>query len=158
MNTSHQDLATCIYNHMKSKNLHNLIVSVLVSLLPFPISALILSRTKFAPRLSSKILQIRLTVRIGEEGQSYQHQSHVGYHWAVWSEVEVSADLSDSVRACRQPGGVFRRQPYVCLFRRSHLHSCVPGRSARGSQPFCCHPRCQRFRRLPSVIRSDDCS
>jgi hypothetical protein len=130
MNTSHQDLATCIYksiyNHMKSKNLHCVIVSVSVATLPCSDSSpLILSRTKFAPRLTSKILQIRLTARIGEDGQSYQHQSHVGFHRAIWSEVEVAADLGDSVRTCRQPGGVFRRQPYVCLVRRSHLFSSV---------------------------------
>jgi hypothetical protein len=69
-------------------------------------SPLILSRTKFAPRLTSKIFQIRLTARIGKEGQSYQHQSHVGFHRAVWSEVEVAADHDASVRTFRQPGGV----------------------------------------------------
>jgi hypothetical protein len=41
MNTSQQDVATCIYrsvyNHMKNKNLHCLIVFGLVSLLPCPI-------------------------------------------------------------------------------------------------------------------------
>jgi hypothetical protein len=73
----------------------------------FRFSPLILSRTKLTPRLTSKILQIRLTARIGEEGQSYQHQSHVGFHRDVWSEVEVAADLGEFVRTCRQPGCVF---------------------------------------------------
>jgi hypothetical protein len=73
INTSHQDLATCIYksiyNRMKSKNLHCLIESVSVATLPSSDSSpLIFSRTKFATRLASKILQIRLTARIGEEG------------------------------------------------------------------------------------------
>jgi len=81
MNTSHQDLATCIYksiykciyksiyNHMKSKNLHCLLVSVSVATLPCSDSSpLILSRTKFAPKLTSKMLQIRPL------------QSHVGFH------------------------------------------------------------------------------
>jgi hypothetical protein len=112
MKTSHQDLATCIYksiyNHVKSKNLHCLIDSVSVATLPCSDSfLLILSRTKFATRLTSKILKIRLTARIGEEGQSYQHQSHVGFYQTVWSEVEVAADLGDSVRTCRQHGGCF---------------------------------------------------
>jgi hypothetical protein len=70
-------------------------------------SPLILHGIKFAPRLTSKILQIRLTVRIGEEGHSCQHQSHVGFHRAVWSEAKVSVDLCDPARTCRQPGGVF---------------------------------------------------
>jgi hypothetical protein len=97
-----------IYNHMKNKNLHCLAVYVSVSTLPCSGSSpLILSRTKFVPRLTSKILQIRLIARIGEEGQSYQHQSHVGFYRAVLSEAGVAADLGDSVRTCRQPGVVF---------------------------------------------------
>jgi hypothetical protein len=70
-NASHQDLDTCIYksiySHMKNKNLHCLIVSVSVATLPCSDSSpLILSRTKFAPRLTSKILQMRLTSRTEE--------------------------------------------------------------------------------------------
>jgi hypothetical protein len=125
MNTSHQDIATCVYSHMKNKNLHCLIVSVSVAALPFSDSSpLILSRTKLAPRLTSKILQIRLTARIGEDGQSYQQKSHDGFHRAVWSEVEVDADLGDSVLAVSL-GTFFRRQPYVFQVRRSHMRSSV---------------------------------
>jgi hypothetical protein len=52
---------------MQNKNLHCLIVSVSVVTLPCSDSSpLILSRIKFAPRLTSKILQIRLTSRTEE--------------------------------------------------------------------------------------------
>jgi hypothetical protein len=43
----------------------------LVSLLPCPIFPFNIIPQLFAPRLTSKILQIRLTARIGEDGQSY---------------------------------------------------------------------------------------
>jgi hypothetical protein len=129
MNTSHQDLATCIYksvyNHMKSNNLHCPIVPVSVATLPCSDSSpLILSRTNLAPRLTSKILQIPRTARIGEVGQRYQRQSHVGFHRAVWSEVEVTADLDESVRTCRQPGGVFFVGSSTSLW--SEDRTCVP--------------------------------
>jgi hypothetical protein len=111
MNTSHQDLDTriykSIYNNMKNKNLHCLIVFGLVSLLPCPISPLILSSNKVAHRLISRICKIWLTARISKEGQSYQCLSHAGFHLDVCSEVEevVAAVLGCSVSTCRQPGG-----------------------------------------------------
>jgi hypothetical protein len=104
--SSYMYLQICLQLY-ESKNLHCQRVSVSVAPLPlFRFSPLILSRTKVAPSLTFKILQIRLTSTIGEEGQSYQHQSHVGFHRAVWSMEEFTVDLGDSVRTC-QPGGVF---------------------------------------------------
>jgi hypothetical protein len=114
MKTSHQDLATCIYNHMTNKNLSSLTVFVLVSLLPCRIFPFNIIPHCGAPRLTSRMYKLRITARIGEEGQSYQCQSHAGFHLDDWSGVEAevaagSVPESQPVSAASL-GVFFRRQ------------------------------------------------
>jgi hypothetical protein len=75
---------------------------------------------------------------------------------------EFAADLGDSVGTCRQSGGVFPKAalrlpgPKIAPeFLRVQMMT-VLCRSARGNQPFCCQPLCQRLRCFFSVIRFYD--